>query len=362
MLARPCIRPSRWIVVVAMGAVALMAGCGSAAASNAATIDGHHITDGTFRRELRALRGNSGLVEQIEQQGGEVTAGSKDKLNPAITASWLTAVLQQQVIDREFERKHLHVSADAKKQVPELAAQQFGSAKVFDAFPQWFKDLEESRFGRLLTLVGPMPTDAELRAQFEQGSATNCPSGKVVAHILVATKPEADAIELQLLGGADFAAVAGEKSTDTGSAKQGGVLGCYTPGQFVAEFDAVAAALPVDKVSAPVQTEFGWHVIKATPITFESVKAQVEQQARQAQFQKLSTTITKELGKAKISVDPKYGTVQKKPEFRIVPPKQPAAKERPSSSTVAPGADGSGAPGGQSPSSTQPQQTPQPTG
>jgi peptidyl-prolyl cis-trans isomerase C len=100
-------------------------------------------------------------------------------------------------------------------------------------------------------------------------------------HILVPTEDEAKAILAQLKGGADFAALAKEKSKDPGAA-EGGDLGYFTKEQMVPEFAEVAFKLGNGQLSDPVKTQFGWHIIKVedkrirpTP-TFEQVKPQIE--------------------------------------------------------------------------------------
>ena len=66
----------------------------------------------------------------------------------------------------------------------------------------------------------------------------------------------------ELKGGADFAKLAGEKSKDT-SAKNGGDLGWFSPDRMVKPFsDAVAKLEPGQTTDEPVESQFGWHVIK----------------------------------------------------------------------------------------------------
>jgi peptidyl-prolyl cis-trans isomerase C len=81
------------------------------------------------------------------------------------------------------------------------------------------------------------------------------------SHILVGTEKEAKAIVAQLAEGADFAELAKEKSTGP-SGPGGGSLGWAGKGSFVPEFEAAMIGLEVGAVSAPVKTQFGWHVIK----------------------------------------------------------------------------------------------------
>ena len=99
-------------------------------------------------------------------------------------------------------------------------------------------------------------------------------------HILVASEDEAKAIEDQLKKGADFAALAKEKSKDPGAA-DGGDLGYFTKDQMVPEFADAAFKLDKGQISDPVHTQFGWHIIKVedkrtkpTP-TFDQVKSQL---------------------------------------------------------------------------------------
>ena len=80
------------------------------------------------------------------------------------------------------------------------------------------------------------------------------------SHILVETEEEAQALVTELEGGADFATLAREKSTGP-SGPNGGELGWFGRGMMVAPFEAAVVDLEVGAVSAPVQTQFGWHVI-----------------------------------------------------------------------------------------------------
>src|SRR6202162_6162420 len=100
-------------------------------------------------------------------------------------------------------------------------------------------------------------------------------------HILVESEDEAKAIAADLKKGADFAELAKKKSKDPG-ASDGGDLGFFTKDQMVPEFSTVAFALEPGKISDPVKTQFGWHVIKVEEKRnrkapeFDQVKAQIE--------------------------------------------------------------------------------------
>src|ERR1700722_7782527 len=100
-------------------------------------------------------------------------------------------------------------------------------------------------------------------------------------HILVETEDEAKAIEAELKKGADFAELAKKKSKDPGAA-DGGDLGFFTKDQMVPEFSTVAFALEPGKISDPVKSQFGWHIIKVEEKRnrkapdFDQVKSQIE--------------------------------------------------------------------------------------
>jgi peptidyl-prolyl cis-trans isomerase C len=100
-------------------------------------------------------------------------------------------------------------------------------------------------------------------------------------HILVETEDDAKAIEAELKKGADFAELAKKKSKDPG-ASDGGDLGFFTKDQMVPEFSTVAFSLEPGKISDPVKTQFGWHIIKVEEKRnrkapdFDQVKSQIE--------------------------------------------------------------------------------------
>ena len=125
-------------------------------------------------------------------------------------------------------------------------------------------------------------TDAAMHQVYDDAVKQMQPEQEVHArHILVATEDEAKAIAADLKKGADFAAVAKEKSKDPGAAN-GGDLGYFTKDQMVPEFAEVAFKLDRGQVSDPIHTQFGWHIIKVedkrtkpTP-TFDQVKGQLQ--------------------------------------------------------------------------------------
>ena len=125
-------------------------------------------------------------------------------------------------------------------------------------------------------------TDENMKKVYEDAAKQIAGEQEVHArHILVETEDQAKKIADELKKGADFAELAKKESKDPGAA-DGGDLGFFTKDQMVPEFSAAAFALEPGKISDPVKTQFGWHVIKVEEKRtrkapdFEQVKPQIE--------------------------------------------------------------------------------------
>jgi peptidyl-prolyl cis-trans isomerase C len=100
-------------------------------------------------------------------------------------------------------------------------------------------------------------------------------------HILLGSEEQAKDIAEKISKGGDFAALAKENSVDAGSKETGGMLGFFGKGQMVPQFEQAAFALEKGQISKPVQSQFGWHIIKVEdkrqkpPPSFEQVKDQI---------------------------------------------------------------------------------------
>jgi len=127
-------------------------------------------------------------------------------------------------------------------------------------------------------------TEDEVKARYEKEVAALPKQEEVRArHILVKTEDEAKQIITDLDAGKDFIEIAKEKSTDPNKT-EGGDLGYFTKGRMVPEFEEAAFALEKGTYTkTPVQTQFGFHVIRledkrdAPPPAFEAVEQQVRQ-------------------------------------------------------------------------------------
>lgn len=100
------------------------------------------------------------------------------------------------------------------------------------------------------------------KAAEEESSGTLPETYTLLEHILVADEATAQDLKAQIDGGADFAELATANSTDPGSAAQGGSLGWSPTSAYVEEFANAAEQMEVGQVSEPVQSQFGWHIIR----------------------------------------------------------------------------------------------------
>ncbi|AVX03143.1 peptidylprolyl isomerase [Maritalea myrionectae] len=165
-------------------------------------------------------------------------------------------------------------------------------SEVFERRKAYLED-RALRRAYLEEVVAKSITDEEVKAEYDAIFKDFEGQEELRArHILVETEEEAQALVEEINGGADFAETAKEKSTGPSGA-QGGDLGYFKQGDMVPEFYEAANALQVGDVSAPVQSQFGWHVIKledrkaAEPPALAQVEQQVRQRVLAKKFEKI---------------------------------------------------------------------------
>lgn len=149
-------------------------------------------------------------------------------------------------------------------------------------------------------------SDADKKAEYERQKKAIGTKEYKAQHILVKTEAEATKILDQINKGGDFKKIAKEKSLDPGSKMKGGDLGWFSPAGMVKPFsDAVKGLKKGTIVTAPVQTQFGWHIIKLndtratkTP-TYAKAKEGIKRALQQRKLEKLMVGLK---DKAKIVV------------------------------------------------------------
>jgi len=201
---------------------------------------------------------------------------------------------------------------------PYLAATRIDDAAVkafYDANAAALQTPEQAKIEYVVltleALAGQTTVDpAEARAQYESSvKQYTKPEERQAAHILIAVKPDAsaeakaaakaraaDLMAKATANPAKFGELAKQFSQDPGSAPQGGDLGSFPRGNMVKPFDDAVFGMKVGDIAGPVETDFGYHVIRLTGIApekvrpFDEVKAQIEADLqRQKAAQKFAT-------------------------------------------------------------------------
>ena len=160
-------------------------------------------------------------------------------------------------------------------------------------------EVRSLRAGEVVNTFTSSPVDdADLQAAYDARFADIVPEAEYNAsHILVETEEEAIEIKTMIDDGADFAETAVEKSTGP-SGPSGGDLGWFGLGMMVPAFEEAVLMLDAGEVSAPVQTQFGWHIVKLnetreTPLpTLDDLRVELTTGIQQQGLDALITTLT----------------------------------------------------------------------
>ena len=145
------------------------------------------------------------------------------------------------------------------------------------------------------------PTDAEVKARYDQLTKDAGGSEYHLHHILVDNEQQAKDLIAKIKAGASFEDLAKQYSKDPGSAKNGGDLDWSDPKAYVPEFATAATHLQKGQITdTPVHTQFGWHIIRVddirpvTPPPLEQVRPQIVQQIQQEKLQAFEENLRKQ--------------------------------------------------------------------
>ncbi len=238
-----------------------------AVAQNAAIVNGKSIPSARV----------DAMVKQMAQQG--------QKDSPEMRSMIRDELINREVLAQEADRQGIANRPEVKNQI-ELARQSI----VIRALAQEF--------------IAKNPVkDEDLKAEYDKFKATQSGKEYHARHILVEKEDEAKAIIAKLKDGAKFEELA-KASKDPGSGNQGGDLGWAPQDAFVKPFSDAMVALKAGEITqAPVQTQFGYHVIKLEEVrdaqlpAFDEVKGQIAESLQQRKLQEFQQGLRK---KAKV--------------------------------------------------------------
>ncbi|MFN8015999.1 MAG: peptidylprolyl isomerase [Acidimicrobiia bacterium] len=302
------------------------------------------ISEKEMDRDLKSLKENKALEDFLKKSGEPLV--KKGKLSDVYVASWANIKMRVLSIREVREDKKVKINKSDKDQALTSAKELFASGqqsesdKIWKGFDKKFQDQVVEDFAEQYALSRAIPSikDKEIKDYYEKNKSSfsqTCESGKSISHILVKTEKEAKAIKDKLNSGENFAKLAKANSIDPGSKDAGGDLGCYSAGNYVAEFENVAATLEIGKISDIVKTDYGYHILQSnkyeTP-TLDKLKSQIEEQIKQEKQTALFDKVQTNLKKAKIKVASKYGVLEKKDGYPTIITK--AEKKKSSTSTT----------------------------
>jgi len=209
------------------------------------------------------------LAQQLAKSGRPVTPEMQGQLREEI--------ITREVFLQEAQKRGLDVTEDFRIQM-DLARQSLLIRELFNDYQQ----------------KNPV-TDADAKVEYDKFAAANGGKEYKARHILVEKEAQAKAIIAELKKGAKFEDIAKKSSKDPGSGANGGDLDWAAASSYVKEFSDAMVALEKGKTTdAPVQSQFGFHVIRVDDVRetqlpkFDEVKPQILQQLQQqklAQFQ-----------------------------------------------------------------------------
>jgi foldase protein PrsA len=253
----------------------------------------------------------------VKSDSGNIT---QDELYQAMKTKYGAQTLQQllveKVLSKEFSVSKSEIEAEVQKSKEQLGAQflttlqQYGY-KTEDDFRNSVKLnlLEKNAVHKTIKV-----TDKEL-----QDAYVAYHPDIQARHILVADEKTANEIEAKLKKGEKFEDLAKQSSTDTESAKKGGDLGWFGSGAMDPDFEKAAFALKQNEISAPVKTQFGFHIIQVTGIkekqSFDKMKDTLKDQVKDSKVTQdmILKVLKDEFKKADIKISDK--DLEKAAEF-----------------------------------------------
>ncbi|MEQ6377907.1 peptidylprolyl isomerase [Bacillaceae bacterium S4-13-56] len=195
-----------------------------------------------------------------ETNAGNIT---QEEFYQELKEQYGNQVLSQMVTEKVLEDKYEVTEEEVQEEIDflkEAYGEQYEAVLQQSGYSnegQLKSVIKLDKLQRLASTDGVEVTDKEVEQYYE-----NMKMEVQASHILVEDKETANEVLDKLKNGSDFAALAKEYSTDITSAEQGGDLGFFGTNEMVYNFEKAAYNLEVEEISEPIQTDFGYHIIK----------------------------------------------------------------------------------------------------
>ena len=204
-------------------------------------------------------------------------------------AEALDLMISNEIIRQEAEEADITISQEElDAELAEYEARYGGAEELEAAIKESGLTIEDLKndmknFLKIEKLIGPdiEITDEAIETYFKENQESLGQTAQVEAsHILTETKEQAEEAAKKLAEGGEFAELAAEYSIDKATAENGGELGSFKKGEMAPAFEQAAFGMEIDGISEPVETEFGFHIIKVTDKT-EATEATLEDSQEQ---------------------------------------------------------------------------------
>lgn len=252
---------------------------------------------------------NANSEKVVETKAGDIT---KDEFYSAMKERYGNAVLQELVYEKVLSDKYEVTDKEVTEKLKELKAQmgdnfqmalQSSGYKTEDDFK---RALKLNMLQEKAAIADIKVTENELKEAYKNAK----PEIKA-RHILVADEKTAKEVKAKLDKGEDFAKLAKQYSTDTGSAQKGGDLGWFGAGKMVPEFETAAYKLKKNEISEPVKSQYGYHIIqlldKKEKESYEKMKDKLEHDVKISKIDpaKVQTKLDKLVKEADVKINDK---------------------------------------------------------
>jgi len=242
------------------------------------------LSMGASAQNIAIVNGKAVPTARVEALAQQV-ARSGRPITPDVEAQIKEEVIAREIFMQEAQKRGLDATPEFKTQI-ELARQTILIRELFAEFQKT-----------------AAVTDADVQAEYDKFVAANGGKEYRARHILVETQAQADAILASLKKGGKFEDIAKKQSKDPGSGANGGDLDWAAPDNYVKEFSDAMIALNKGQLSAPVKSQFGFHIIRLDDVReaqlpkIDDVKPQIVQQMTQ---QRMATFQQELRAKAKV--------------------------------------------------------------
>lgn len=245
---------------------------------------------------------------------------TKDELNTKLTemygADTLDSLITNKVIEMEADKQKVKVTGNEIDEELTKLQESYGGEDAFAAALEQNKvsidrireDIQTYLLAEKMIKPSIKVTEEEMKTYFEENKESFDQKEQVKAsHILVEDEATAKKVKKELESGKDFAELAKEYSTDASNAAKGGDLGYFGKGEMAKEFEEAAFGMKVGEVSAPVKTDFGYHIIKVAD----------KKAAKTAVFEEHKEEIKESLFDQKIQTEYPNWLEKKKADYKI---------------------------------------------